>query len=238
MSFKALLGLEAMAGFRGEELVLSDNRGLSFGHVSYYLQGVLYTANNWPTVPVMQAALHRVSKEDFVIITPPTSKSDPFGIIWGPLPIYLPFHSGVLNAAVVLTELHMAYPPRRGEASTTALFRKDDESSFTKAQLDSLLSCMLKQHRSPQEMIGLTWHSSRLFLAMALLECGASPSQIQALLRWQTEDSLRLYARLSKKSYAGWLLKAQSADIASVSAQDLPIFEAAHQMLALQQEIM
>ena len=238
MSLKAMIGLEAMAGFRGEELVLSDNRGLSFAHVAYFIGGTLYTATNWPSAAVMKEALRRPSVTDFVIITPPTSKADPFGIIWGPLPIYLPYHSGELNAAVVLTELHLHFPPQAGAEAATPLFRKDDETSFTKAQLDSLLQCMLRQHRSPQEMIGLTWHSFRVFLAMALLECGASPAQIQALLRWQTEDSLRLYARLGKKSYGGWLLKAQSADISSVSAQDLPVFEAAHQMIALQREVM
>ena len=72
---------------------------------------------------------------------------------------------------------------------------------------------------------------------MALLECRASPSQIQALLRWQTEDSLRLYARSSERSYGSWVLKAQQANISQVSAQDLPVFEDWHLLEALQNSI-
>ena len=97
-----------------------------------------------------------------------------------------------------------------------------------------MLEKMLKQHRSAGEMKNLTWHSFRVWLAMALLEAGASPAQIQALLRWQTDDSLRLYARLTAKSYGGWVLKAQRSDVTMVSPADLPCYEATHALELLQ----
>ena len=90
------------------------------------------------------------------------SKSDPFGIMWGPLPIYLPFSTDELNGARLVAELHLHSPPSPGAAQSTPFFRRNDGASFTKAQLDSLLAHMLKQHRSLEEMKGLLWHSFRV----------------------------------------------------------------------------
>ena len=47
-------------------------------------------------------------------------------------------------------------------------------------------------------------------------------AQIQALCRWQTEDSLRVYARLNAARYHSLLSAAASADVASVSTASLP----------------
>ena len=67
-----------------------------------------------------------------------------------------------------------------------------------------------------------SWHSARIYLACALLASGASSAQIQALCRWQTEDSLRVYARLNAARYHTLLASAASADVASVSTASLP----------------
>ena len=56
----------------------------------------------------------------------------------------------------------------------------------------------------------------------ASLAAGASVAQIQALCRWQTEDSLRVYARLNPGSYDKLLTRAASADVLSVSVASLP----------------
>ena len=53
-------------------------------------------------------------------------------------------------------------------------------------------------------------------------DAGASVGQIQALCRWQTEDSLRVYARLNPGSYDKLLARAASADVHSVSVASLP----------------
>ena len=62
-------------------------------------------------------------------------------------------------------------------------------------------------------------------LACQLLEAGASPAQIQALLRWQTEESLRLYARLTDETAGRWLRKAQKAKIAMSDVARMPIID-------------
>lgn len=55
-----------------------------------------------------------------------------------------------------------------------------------------------------------------------MLAAGATSAQIQALCRWQTEDSLRVYARLNAARYHSLLTAAASADVASVSTASLP----------------
>jgi hypothetical protein len=46
-----------------------------------------------------------------------------------------------------------------------------------------------------------TWYSGRISLATHLLKCNVPPSTIQAMLRWQTDESLRAYvAQQGKKN--------------------------------------
>ena len=58
--------------------------------------------------------------------------------------------------------------------------------------------------------------------ACALLAAGATSAQIQALCRWQTEDSLRIYARLNPASYDSLLTAARGSDVSSVTTASLP----------------
>jgi hypothetical protein len=67
-----------------------------------------------------------------------------------------------------------------------------------------------------------TMHSFRIYLACALLAAKASDAQIQSLVRWQTLESLHIYARLNASDYAGLLDRAHSADIGSIQATNLP----------------
>ena len=48
------------------------------------------------------------------------------------------------------------------------------------------------------------------------LSQGASFATIQAMLRWKSEDALRIYARMNDFKYAEWLSSAQGAVISSV----------------------
>ena len=67
-----------------------------------------------------------------------------------------------------------------------------------------------------------SWHSARVYLACALLAAGATHAQIHALCRWQSEDSLRIYARLNVGKYQQLLSAASAADVRSVSTASLP----------------
>ena len=171
----------------------------------------------------------------FLVLTPPPSKSDQFGIVWGALPMYVPFDpTDPLNAAVLIRDLLVAHPPPHGREATTPLFRTDSGVSWTKRQLDSALSTSLARVCTLAERNGLTLHSFRVALACQLLEAGASPGQIQALLRWQTSESLRLYARMTDRATAMWLKKAQSAIISTSNTARMPVIDGWQSIDALQ----
>ena len=59
-------------------------------------------------------------------------------------------------------------------------------------------------------------HSWCIYLACALLEAGASHATILAMLRWRSEDALKLYARMNDSKYADWLAKASQAEISNI----------------------
>ena len=61
-----------------------------------------------------------------------------------------------------------------------------------------------------------SWHSFRIYLACALLADGVDPATIQCMLRWRSEEALRIYARLNAERYGELLLRAVHADISSV----------------------
>ena len=69
-------------------------KGLSFSHVAFKADDV--------TFPILRAAATAEDAQilcillqngDYLVVTPPPSKSDQFGLIWGSLPIYVPFDS-------------------------------------------------------------------------------------------------------------------------------------------------
>ena len=67
-----------------------------------------------------------------------------------------------------------------------------------------------------------SWHSARIYLACALFAAGATGPQIQARCRWQSEDSLRVHARLNAERYDSLLSSAATASVHSVSTASLP----------------
>jgi hypothetical protein len=74
----------------------------------------------------------------------------------------------------------------------------------------------------------LSMHSWRIYLACALLAAGASTAQILSMLRWRSDEALRLYARLNDTTYATWLDSAGDATINSIRSSNVrPLAEAA-----------
>ena len=57
------------------------------------------------------------------------------------------------------------------------------------------------------------------------------------MLRWQTEESLRAYMRLSRNEAARHLESAANAIIASVNTKDVPVYEQFQIFVAMQQAV-
>ena len=62
-------------------------------------------------------------------------------------------------------------------------------------------------------------HSWRIYLACALLQAGASNGTIQAMLRWRSDEAVKIYGRINDDSYADWLAKAAVAPVSSIRSR-------------------
>ena len=166
-----------------------------------------------------------------MVVTCPPSKADPFNAVWGPLPVYVPFHEDLRNAAAAMRDLILKIGPARcidGPVLTT--------SAGTALKCDVMADAMFHWvgHLVPEAAAKLlTWHSPRIYLACALSANGVPDDKIQALLRWQTKESLRVYARMGMQAYGAFLDGAAEACVASVQTANIPMYERFDLFLAL-----
>ena len=74
----------------------------------------------------------------------------------------------------------------------------------------------------------VSMHSWRVYLACALLAAGAAPATIQCLLRWRSDEALKIYARINDTTYAGWLSAAGQSMVSSVRTTTSAVDSLAH----------
>ena len=180
----------------------------------WQLRGVIY--DNPPADLLLSP-----QKGDMAILTPPLSKADQTGEVWGSNPIYLPFMPGEkVCAFTALARIEVQYPTN--DRAKEPLISPDGLKPFAAAYLDRLLPRLLTPIVGAARAKLYSWHSFRIMLACALLASGATRGMIQALCRWQSEESLNIYARLNATTYCSWIQRMLRADILSVSAANLP----------------
>jgi len=188
----------------------------SLAHLTWRLRGTVYAS------PPPDLLAHP-QPGDYAILVPPPSKADFTGEVWGSLPIYLHYLASDPDGAFQhLANYELAAAVPASQRAATPLITPDGTAPFTTSQLDGALAKLLPDVVGAANVSKYSWHSARIYLACSLLASGASAAQIQALCRWQTEDSLRIYARLNPEKYRALLGAAATADVRSVSTSSLP----------------
>ena len=92
----------------------------------------------------------------------------------------------------------------------------------TRSALDDIFHTLLRLSGVPEDRIKhYSMHSWRIYLACALLAAGASHATIQALLRWRSEEALKLYARINDEVYAENLARASQAKVSSIRTSSI-----------------
>jgi hypothetical protein len=190
---------------------------MSRAALRWYLRGKFFNSGQAPV-----AWLDDPQDGDFAVLTPCPSKSDPFDMVWGGNPIWLPFlPDEPLCAMTALAAIEIHDPLNGSAADTVALFTNDDGLPFSGYQLDRALRNILEDTLPPDTCKLYSWHSARIFLATMLMESGASHAQIRALCRWQTDDSIAIYARLNSLKYKHLLQSAMRANVTTARANNL-----------------
>lgn len=145
-------------------------------------------------------------------------------MVWVAIPaVWLPFQPGeplCAFTALADIELHDSLAPDASRRSVP-LFSTDSGLPFSSSQLASILRRLLYRCLPPDTARLYSWHSARIFLATMLLQSGASRAVIQALCRWQTDESINIYARLDASRYASYLNAAMRAKVTTGRAQNL-----------------
>ena len=169
--------------------------------------------------------LRNLTDADYAILLPPPSKTDAFGVIWGDKPIYLPVRRAAwCCAALRLSEIELKAPLSGEQRHQSPLFCDDLQQPILYSTAYELLNAQKKIVLSKEHDPSLfSFHSFRVYLATALAASGCSDSEIQALCRWQTSASLRIYKRMQPDQACSMLDKAQAAKITSYTAANLPI---------------
>jgi hypothetical protein len=225
-SWDAYVATSAATGFRKSEVAFTHPEAtpITRGAVSWIVQGL--------AVPFLSPLQLLALKEgDYVVLKPPPSKADPFALVWGNRPIYgafLPHQKANMARAIRDLFVHVAVPEYRW--ADTPLFVDDNLQPFSGAFIDSTLRAALMSFGlSASEASKYSPHSFRIYLACALKSAGKSEAEIQMLCRWQSVDSLRLYARIDARQYAELVQAAHAADSRAVSVSSLPVLDA-HQI--------
>ena len=73
--------------------------------------------------------------------------------------------------------------------------------------------------------LGVTIKLIRIWAACALLSVGASPGMIQAICRWKSEDSLRIYARSNPEMSMLWVKRMAVAETSSRQIANMPMID-------------
>ena len=218
-AFRAFASVLRQTGMRKSELALQSGekytgRHASRAHLKWSLRGRIYST---PPAELLRSP----RPGDYAILVPPVSKADSTGEVWGALPIYLHHQATDPDCAFHhLAALELALPASGESRQHAPLISPDGITPFSGSQLDAALKSILTPLGAARS--SYSWHSARIRLACCLLDAGASAAQIQAICRWQTEDSLRVYARLNPDKYNALLSAAARSDPTSVSTANLP----------------
>lgn len=92
---------------------------------------------------------------------------------------------------------------------------------FSGPQLDAALRHLLLRSQPKNTASLYSWHSARIFLATMLFAAGVSRAEIQVLCRWQSDESLRIYARLDAAKSASFLGRAMASRATTSRAHNL-----------------
>ena len=229
LNLKAALALARSSGMRKSELVGNEgSNSLCFSNIRFLLRGVLVAR------PTLQQ-LSSLVPGDFLVVMPPPSKSDQFGIVWGSLPIYIHYQDKPGNAVRLVAQLFIQRPDA---APSSPLLCAAPGRPFTHHFMDRALAAWLLSTGMTTAQAALySWHSARAYLASALIAANRDPHVVQALLRWQSVDSIRVYACLNPAAYASHLQAAESATVAGIRGAHAPLIDSMDLAFSMQQHV-
>ena len=219
-SLRALYATLAQTGMRKAEVSLSPKA--SFGRTHLTMANVRWMIGGRVVDAPTAQQLAAMVDGDYALLRPPPSKADQFSLHWGASTIYLKYYASASAHPICAARELRAEEARRAVPATrrslVPLFVCDNsDTPWTHGPLtDTFGQMMAIVCGSAEAAACYSMHSFRIYLACALLSAGASNGTIQTMLRWRSDDALRIYARINDSKYAEWLTLAGSAEVSSI----------------------
>ena len=111
------------------------------------------------------------------------------------------------------------------------LFSSEPGVAFFRSAIDAALRDALLCFVSADRASTYSFHSWRIRLACKLRAAGCDNPTIQALVRWNTDRAIALYARYEREDYWSILQRAGRHDATSVQFTALPELDESHRIL-------
>lgn len=217
-----LIAVMSQTGFRKDEVSVRvfTKRSLTRSNLLWLIDDAIIRS---PTVEQLLPLTHG---RDYAVLKPSPAKADRSEARYGTLPIYLPYRTDqTINAARQLMQLELKWMVKGTKRREVPLFAILQRKPLTASFLDIVLKNLLTHLVGPTQTKSYSWHSFRWTLACSLLCAGYSGPLIQALCRWQSEESPREYALLGHKAYGDMLNAANGVDTSHVNLARLPELE-------------
>ena len=116
-------------------------------------------------------------------------------------------------------DYELAFPVRGGSRLITPLFTSDgNEKRWTASSIDRTLDGVMNACLTEEERQHRTFHSKRVWLGSAFKHLKFSEGEIQALVHWRSEDSIRIYGRMDEIYQMNAREKAASASFTVMNA--------------------
>ena len=226
VSFKAALRAGRQAGFRKADIVSLESERqpheMAKDNLSWYLDdgrgvGVYRHVAELPPA-------HALVDNECAVLRPAASKADPTAEHFGNQPIYLPVvRDDMNNAALALAALERTHVVTGADRKTAALFVADaDGTPLTCDDVDRMFSALASAALPAAAAKRRSFHSCRVFAASCHKAHDESDEMIQALVRWRTSASLKIYARINPRDYAARVRRMSQTDVDSTISAHLP----------------
>jgi hypothetical protein len=164
------------------------------------------------------------TRGDGVYLKHGVAKNDFFGHFFAATPSFLPFFlHAPRNAARALAALEIAAAVSPAERDTTPLFGPTVGAEFTHYQVETAFELMLLYGArvAPDLLHDYSVHSFRIWVASALLAAKVPRDVIKRLIRWRSDESLEIYARLNDSEWRGYVQSTYTAAVDSTVAARL-----------------
>ena len=188
---------------------------LTRGSASYVISGVLVTDPSPQQLRLMRPG-------DIIHLAPCPSKADQFGEEHCPFPSILEYDGSETSAAGSIRAIELERPCRGPQRSTTPLFANRTGRPYSYSTLNRWLHNLMVALVGPGLASVLSWHSFRIWLAMALRAQNASDAVIQLVCRWKSPASVQTYAQLGTAQHIPLLRRAQQVELDAVRTGNIP----------------